>query len=456
MRVNRALVHSTVVVSLLLTFTRDASACSCASPGPPCQNALQVDAVFVGTVQSISPLPEDGPPLRPGEYRIPRTLRVEFVAVVAFRGIQGPAMSVLTAGSGPACGYEFKQGKRYLVYATRTKDGTSLVTGICSRTRRLEDAGEDIRFLQTLTDAGPAGARLSGTIDHWERDLGTGQPRQYGPVADVLITAQRPGNAFEVSTDAQGRYELTLPPGKYDITAVPPAGFSTRYLRQTIELTDVRACAVVNFGMRFDGRIAGVVWSDAGEPVEGAHVEVMAVERVGGAGHIETLREASGAGGAFEFIEVPPGRYVVGVDLTRRMDSKVIYPTTFYPDTPDPKRATVIQIDGGEAHQGLFLTVPPARRSYRLTGAAVFEDGSPASGATVSLQDGTATWRQVAVGIKAESDGTFSFLVHEGLSYVAHASYWDESKRKQLTGSTGPIVVTGDTAPFNLVISSPR
>src|SRR5438128_2319227 len=84
----------------------------------------------------------------------------------------------------------------------------------------------------------------------------------------------------------------------------------------------------------------------------------------------------SGAGGALEFIEVPPGRYVVGVDLTRTMDPKVIYPTTFYPDTPDPKRATVIQVDGGEAHEGLSLTVLSARRSYRLTGAVVFEDGS--------------------------------------------------------------------------------
>src|SRR5438552_5991289 len=99
MRVVPALLHSTLFVALLLTCARDASACSCAAPGPPCQNAFQVDAVFAGTVQSISPLLEDGPPLSPGESRIPRALRMEFVAVTAFRGVQGRAMSVLTAGS---------------------------------------------------------------------------------------------------------------------------------------------------------------------------------------------------------------------------------------------------------------------------------------------------------------------------------------------------------------------
>src|SRR5438552_2829611 len=287
MRVVRALMYSTAVVALLVAFARDAWACSCAASGPPCQNAFQVDAVFAGTVRSISPLPDDGPPLRPGEYRIPRALRVEFVAVIAFRGVQAPTMSILTAGSGPVCGYDFKQGERYLVYATRAKDGTGLVTSICSRTRRFADASEDVRFLQTLSDASPTRARISGTIDHWERDLATGQPRRYGPVPDVLVTVQRPGNAFEASTDAQGRYELTVPPGKYDVTALPLAGFSTRYLRQTVDLPDVRACAIVDFGVRFDGRIAGAVRNETGEPVEGAHVEVMAVERVGGAGNME-------------------------------------------------------------------------------------------------------------------------------------------------------------------------
>ena len=99
MRLTPLLIGLTV---LALASARDVSACECASGGPPCQNAFQVDAVFAGTVRSMVPLPEDGPPLRPGEMRIPQTVRVEFYTVVPFRGLQGSNVTVLTAGSGPA------------------------------------------------------------------------------------------------------------------------------------------------------------------------------------------------------------------------------------------------------------------------------------------------------------------------------------------------------------------
>jgi hypothetical protein len=182
----------------------------------------------------------------------------------------------------------------------------------------------------------------------------------------------------------------------------------------------------------------------------------MAAENAGKAGYLQTLREMSDAGGHFEFSEMSPGRYVVGVDLTRRMDAEIVFPTTYHPGATDPAAATVVQLAGGEHRQVDPMTLPPARRPYRLTGTVVFEDGSVASGAFIWLRDGIAMWRQVAVGIKTDSDGSFSFLVHQGLSYVAQASYWDEAARKQVSGSVGPFVVNGDTGPLKVVLSARR
>jgi hypothetical protein len=405
---------------LSLAPASDAFACSCGPSGPPCQNAFQVDAVFAGTVRNISALPEDGPPLRPGEARIPRAVRVEFASVAGFRGIQGSMVSVVTAGSGPACGYEFKQGERYLVYATRDRaSGTDLVTSICSRTRPLSDASDDLQFLGTLPAPGNARPRVYGTITHWERDLATGQPREHGPVPDVLVTVHSLSTAFDAWTDARGRYEMTVPLGKYEVTAVPPRAYSADHLQQTIALRDGRACFVADFDVQFDGRIRGVVRQSTGEPAERVAVEIMASEAVGKSGHIETLRVSSDASGNYEFREVSPGRYVVGVDLVRRMDADVVFPTTFYPGTPDAARATVVQLEGGEQRELEPITLPPARRSYRLGGTVVFADARPASAVFISLSDGAVPWRQVAVGTKTQSDGTFSFVVHEGLSYIA-------------------------------------
>jgi hypothetical protein len=98
------------------------------------------------------------------------------------------------------------------------------------------------------------------------------------------------------------------------------------------------------------------------------------------------------------------------------MNAEVVFPMTFYPGTPDAAIATVVQLDGGQQLELEPMTLPPPRRPYRLAGMVVFEDGSPASGASISLQDGTAPPRQVALGMTTEIDGTFAFVVHEGLS----------------------------------------
>src|SRR5207247_1654685 len=203
-------------------------------------------------------------------------------------------------------------------------------------------------------------------------------------------------------------------------------------------------------------RIEEVGRQSSAEPAERVASELMAADAVGKAGNIQTLRASTDAGGSFEFVEVPPGRYVVGVDLTPRMNADVIFPTTFHPGTMDATLATVVQLDGGQQRELEPMTLPPARRSYRLTGRVVFEDGSPAPGAFISLADGGATWRQVAAGINPESDGTFSFVVHEGGSYLARASYWDEAQRKQIGGAVGPFVVTGEMRPLKVGRSEAR
>ena len=121
-------------------------------------------------------------------------------------------------------------------------------------------------------------------------------------------------SSIDAWTDAQGRYEVTLPPGTYKITAFPPAVFSARHLRRTVELRDARGCFVADFGVRLDVRVNGVVRHASGEPAVGAVVEVMAAEDVGKSGYVQTRRASTDARGTFEFTEMSPGRYVVGVE----------------------------------------------------------------------------------------------------------------------------------------------
>lgn len=137
----------------LAADTRDARACSCLPSGPPCEDYFESDVVFVGTVRSITPVPA-------AHYSA--SVRVEFDNIASSRGVEGTAVTAFTANNAAACGFAFRRGERYVVYARRSKETKQILVSICSRTRPVSEAGEDLKFFDSLsttpiTPCGPAG-----------------------------------------------------------------------------------------------------------------------------------------------------------------------------------------------------------------------------------------------------------------------------------------------------------
>jgi hypothetical protein len=196
-------------------------------------------------------------------------LQVEIAVNSTLRGVNGPAVTVVTADNGAACGYAFQPGERYLVYAHRSPDGT-LEVSLCSRTIPLAKATEDLQFIRSVA-AGTARSRVYGTITHRERDLGGDRSRDYRPMRDVLVSVRGPGAGAETRTDDQGRYEVAdLPPGVYDITAFPPANFTSSRLSYPAEIRDPRSCQFRDFNLVYDNRITGAVTTASGVAVDGS------------------------------------------------------------------------------------------------------------------------------------------------------------------------------------------
>ena len=193
----------------------------------------------------------------------------------------------------------------------------------------------------------------------------------------------------------------------------PPPAFSSKYPRSEIDIRDTRSCEVADFGLRYDGRVTGVLRSMSGQPIADVTVQVMASQRSNPRGPAETVSAKTDSAGYYELSELPPGDYVVGVELQRRMENEgeQIRPRTFYPGTPDVARAAVIRIGEGNRVELDPMVLPAARERRRLTGVVVWPDGTPVPGAFTSLWDGEASWRQVAVGSKTDEQGRFEFTV---------------------------------------------
>lgn len=142
-----------VLLVAALPGARTAAACSCMVPPPPHEALDQAAAVFVGTVVSVAL--EEGSGYYVVRLRVGQRLK----------GPQAAELTVRTPSSSAACGYYFREGKAYLIYAHEAEGG--LGVSLCSRTARLADARDDVEaFGLDGTDGGDlvgtSGGRCGG------------------------------------------------------------------------------------------------------------------------------------------------------------------------------------------------------------------------------------------------------------------------------------------------------
>ena len=123
------------------TFTFGASvalACTCVPPPSPTEALEEATAVFSGKVVQIKRH-------KPSED-IFGGVEVVFRVDQKWKGVGNRTVSVFTSSQSAACGYSFSKDQTYLIYASGNSRGR-LSTSICSRTKRLKDAREDLNQL---------------------------------------------------------------------------------------------------------------------------------------------------------------------------------------------------------------------------------------------------------------------------------------------------------------------
>lgn len=223
MKRGSALLVSVLAMVIGLQAETDAAACTCMSPKrPTCEVWWQTSAIFVGRVTRIRTVSENTSDGRRVSKQV--TLRVG----ERWQGLQGERDVVVRTGAGGGdCGFEFEQGKTYLVYAGQSTTSAQLETGICSRTALVEQAAADLAYLRQLETADKI-VSLYGMV---YRDRQALQPGMFpddqfdpgGPLPGVEITIQEltadgSGTAQTLTSDTEGWYQFEqLHPGRYEI-----------------------------------------------------------------------------------------------------------------------------------------------------------------------------------------------------------------------------------------------
>ena len=127
-----------LLAAAIQLYSATAQACKCLQQSPA-EAYEQAVSVFEGHVIAVAQVPQATP-----EHGMPR-LSVRFSVVRRWKGMEQEQVVLTTATDGAACGYPFAADGDYLVYASSDEHG--LTASLCSRTRPVAEADEDVRVL---------------------------------------------------------------------------------------------------------------------------------------------------------------------------------------------------------------------------------------------------------------------------------------------------------------------
>ena len=137
-----------LVAVMFLVVADAANACSCAGRMTPEDEFADAKIVFVGRVESVRDRLGTFKryPVDDKHYCTDAGMEATFGVMKAWKGVVSRRVVILTGRGSGDCGFQFETGVDYVVYAwPGGKSGCQ--TSICSRTRKLEHASDDLEFL---------------------------------------------------------------------------------------------------------------------------------------------------------------------------------------------------------------------------------------------------------------------------------------------------------------------
>ena len=433
----------------ILTFAPISKACTCGglpSGNPACQAYWYTPVIFSGKAVQIEP---DG-----GDSGIGGGFdnHVQFAIDESFKGISGATAEVSTPRDSAACGYPFKVGESYMVYAYQDKDG-KLSVGLCGRTIPMSGAAEDIAYFKSIPTLKPLGT-IGGII----YDVGPRKENEVRapPIQALKVTAEGPKGTVETRTDESGKYRFAdLEPGEYLVKLSAPKGFFPLIDEHKVKVI-AKGCSFYDGVFARNTVISGRVTDEDGKPASKLLASLVPANTIDDKTQKDNLFVEIDELGNYIFRSIPAGRYYVGFRLDGISGDNSAYPRTFYPGTQNIAEAAVIAIADGESIDGLNFQLPKKLASRKIEGVVVYPDGKPARNPYICFEVAEYLTGAICSPANGEisKDGHFSFTRLDGLKYRIHV-HVDLPGSQYLHAKPVEIPANGAVSNLKLVLSEP-
>lgn len=425
-----------IALSLAILFigTQTAEACSCR--GRPqgvkgfqtCEYYWYSEIVFIGLAEKVS--------IESGQ------MKVSFSVEKSIRGNVEKTIVIFTREDTGVCGYPFKEGERYFVYARKGSD-EKLDVSLCSPTVLLKDAGDDLEYVKEI-ESGKLGSRIFGTV-YEDRQKNYSDKRTFEKLAGIEITIisnTDKKNKFKTKTDENGFYIFKeIPPDGYRVTAKFPEG-----LREIVTREDLinHYAGVNKDGVRCDsedfvttrqGSIRGKVVGGDGQISPQQKLSLLPLDENGNALPYRAPEEkwADKVSKEFFYNVVAPGKYLLSINPNNCPYPTNGFPTMFFPGVADKSDSKIITINEGEnLRLGDFRILPMLKEKW-FSGVVLYQDKTPAAGVTARLLDGNMSkCNNFHLEVKTDEVGRFRVKGFETYEYKIDAFTDRKQGQKQL------------------------
>jgi hypothetical protein len=278
-------------------------------------------------------------------------------------------------------------------------------TSICNGNHLVEnpDQDSDLAWLRAYPTAPPT-SNISGTVT-----MGYGAT----DIPSVRITLSGQENLATYSAEDHSYKFTDLPPGRYTLTAILPAGYVTLQSDTVAVTVAAKGCAEVDWAIRLDTHIKGTVTDSVGNPVSGARIGLLqpVQNRVG---FTAVTSQRTDANGNYDFSKVNPGDYWVALYYSGPNNNEPHAPV-FYPSGADSSSAELIHLGPWANVENIDLVGTPALRPVSLHVHVVNPDGTPVIRAHVIATDPLTPVQ--ALSATADDNGDADITLYEGREY---------------------------------------
>ncbi|MET0753430.1 MAG: carboxypeptidase regulatory-like domain-containing protein [Pyrinomonadaceae bacterium] len=348
---------------LLLVTSEIAASCPGVFQYAPCAEYWRADAVFIAEASDVQVKGQ-----RFGGVPAPMTVRLTIEE--SFKGTKEKEI-VLELND---CGYQFRQGEKYLIYAQRRENGNLDVRVGQSRTKPIVEATEDLDYIRSLQRGEPQ-AQIVGRIGQQTADIKqtrySSERSFFGlPMVGVKVFARGGEQTFEAFSDEKGFYKFAgLPAGEYEVWADYPSYFKSEKISVK---TKTEGCGIGYLTAWRKGSISGRVTEADGSPVREARLSLVSADATAEEMFEEREFEsvwnlaATDEKGEYTFATLPAGRYFIVINLTnfertRGNERLQKIPRIFYPGVGESEKASVISIEEGEQIKGKDFRLPKSK-----------------------------------------------------------------------------------------------